>query len=156
MKNPIARKVIGYAFAIVFIVAGWWITAVLVDSPVFATPSAALEALAYQVGDLVAAMEDDAGAPMRALNVDGGASANNFLMQFQADILDRPILRPTNTETTALGAAYLAGLSTGFWPDVDALRALRASDETFKPAMEEAPRHDLLEGWKRAVGRVMP
>ena len=117
---------------------------------------AALEALAYQVGDLVSAMEDDAGSPMRALNVDGGASANDFLMQFQADILDRPIMRPVNTETTALGAAYLAGLQTGFWKDVDALRALRASDESFAPAMDAAVREGLLAGWRKAVGRVMP
>ena len=117
---------------------------------------AALEALAYQVGDLVRAMEDDAGEPMQALNVDGGASANNFLMQFQADILDTSILRPENAETTALGAAYLAGLATGFWADVDELRALRASDEVFNPAMGEAQREELLSGWKKAVGRVMP
>ena len=117
---------------------------------------AALEALAYQVGDLVRAMEDDAGEPMQALNVDGGASANNFLMQFQADILDTSILRPENAETTALGAAYLAGLATGFWADVDELRALRASDEVFNPAMGEAKREELLSGWKKAVARVMP
>lgn len=117
---------------------------------------AALEALAYQVGDLVSAMEDDAGSPMRALNVDGGASANDFLMQFQADILDRPIMRPVNTETTALGAAYLAGLQTGFWKDLDALRALRTSDESFTPAMEADAREGLLSGWRKAVGRVMP
>ncbi len=117
---------------------------------------AALEALAYQVGDLVSAMEDDAGSPMRALNVDGGASANDFLMQFQADILDRPIMRPVNTETTALGAAYLAGLQTGFWKDLDALRALRASDESFTPAMDADAREGFLSGWRKAVGRVMP
>ena len=115
---------------------------------------AALEALAYQVSDLVKAMEDDAGEPMRALNVDGGASANDFLMQFQADVLDRCILRPANTETTALGAAYLAGLATGFWSDVDALRALRASDEAFEPAMTPELRGELLAGWEKAVSRV--
>ncbi|MBQ9955565.1 MAG: glycerol kinase GlpK [Eggerthellaceae bacterium] len=116
---------------------------------------AALEALAYQVSDLVRAMEDDAGAPMRALNVDGGASANDFLMQFQADVLELPIMRPANTETTALGAAYLAGLTTGFWKDVDALRALRASDEAFEPAMDAAQRESLLAGWREAVRRTM-
>ena len=116
---------------------------------------AALEALAYQVSDLVRAMEDDAGSPMRALNVDGGASANDFLMQFQADILDRPIMRPANTETTALGAAYLAGLATGFWPNVEALRELRSSDELFEPSMDASRRDELLDGWKKAVSRVM-
>lgn len=116
---------------------------------------AALEALAYQVSDLVVAMEDDAGSPMKALNVDGGASANDFLMQFQADILDLSLRRPKNTETTALGAAYLAGLATGFWKDVDELRALRETDDAFAPAMGFAERERLLAGWKKAVGRTM-
>lgn len=116
---------------------------------------AALEALAYQVSDLVRAMEDDAGSPMRMLNVDGGASANDFLMQFQADILDKPIMRPANTETTALGAAYLAGLATGFWENVDALKQLRASDTPFEPAMDAEQRAELLGGWSAAVRRAM-
>ena len=116
---------------------------------------AALEALAYQVSDLVVAMEDDAGAPMKALNVDGGASANDFLMQFQSDVLNRPLRRPQNTETTALGAAYLAGLATGFWKSTDELRALRATDDAFEPAMPCSERESLLAGWKKAVGRAM-
>lgn len=116
---------------------------------------AALEALAYQVSDLVEAMQDDAGVPLRALNVDGGASANDFLMQFQADVLACPIQRPANTETTALGAAYLAGLATGFWKDLDALRALRADDEAFSPSMDAERRERLLAGWRQAIGRVM-
>lgn len=116
---------------------------------------AALEALAYQVSDLVEAMQDDAGVLLRALNVDGGASANDFLMQFQADVLGCSIHRPANTETTALGAAYLAGLSTGFWEDLDALRALRADDEVFSSAMDASRRSCLLAGWREAVGRVM-
>ncbi len=81
---------------------------------------AALESLAYQVHDLAVAMEADAGLPLKVLKVDGGASANDFLMQFQSDLLRTPLHRPQNTETTALGVAYLAGLGTGFWKDTEA------------------------------------
>lgn len=116
---------------------------------------AALESLAYQVYDLTCAMEADAGMPLSVLKVDGGASANNFLMQFQSDILQRTLLRPLNTETTALGAAYLAGLASGFWKDRETLCALRASDTRFEPAMDAAWREALLAGWARAVGRTM-
>lgn len=116
---------------------------------------ATLESLAYQVSDLVRAMQSDAPVPLTALNVDGGASANNFLMQFQSDILDVQIRRPQNTETTALGAAFLAGLSTGFFPDLDYLRNLRTSDTVFEPAMDVQTRDRLLEGWKDAVRRTM-
>ena len=115
---------------------------------------AALESLAYQVKDLVDAMEADAGVPLSALFVDGGASSNDFLMQFQADILDTPLRRPANAETTALGAAYLAGLSTGFWSCLDDLRALRAADEVFRPAMGAAVRAGLVDGWHAAVDRT--
>lgn len=115
---------------------------------------AALESLAYQVHDLVEAMEADAGVPLSVLKVDGGASANDFLMQFQSDILNTPLERPQNAETTALGAAYLAGLATGFWSDIDQLRALHTSASSCTPAMDDARRGILLEGWSQAVGRT--
>ena len=115
---------------------------------------AALEALAYQVADLVAAMEDDAGLAMSSLNVDGGACANNFLMQFQADIMDRTLRRPENREATALGAAYLAGLTTGYWKDTAALRALRSSDVVFNSKMQEDERANKMSLWRDAVKRV--
>ena len=116
---------------------------------------AALEAIAYQVSDLAVAMEADAGAPIATLNVDGGASRNNFLMQFQADILGCELRRPQNTETTALGAAYLAGLATGFWGCVDELRALRASDDLFTRKMDPSKASELFAGWHEAVRRTI-
>lgn len=116
---------------------------------------AALEALAYQVYDLASAMQADAGVELSQLNVDGGASANDFLLQFQSDVLRTQIRRPANVETTALGAAFLAGLTSGFWKDVDELKALRASDEVFEPKMEQARVDELLGGWKEAVKRTM-
>lgn len=116
---------------------------------------AALESLAYQVYDLVVAMQADAGVPLSVLNVDGGASANDFLMQFQCDLLRTPLRRPQNAETTALGAAYLAGLHTGFWKDIDCLRDLRSGDATYSPCMEDARHAALLAGWKQAVRRTM-
>jgi glycerol kinase len=115
---------------------------------------AALEALAYQVYDLVVAMEADAGIPLKELNVDGGASANNFLMQFQSDILGKPLRRPENVETTALGAAYLAGLATGFWGSTDELRALRANDALYLPDENDELLATRLAGWKEAVART--
>lgn len=115
---------------------------------------AALEALAYQVYDLVSAMEVDADMPLRVLNVDGGASANDFLMQFQSDILSKPLRRPENVETTALGAAYLAGLSTGFWAGLDDLKALRSGDVTYLPEKNDERLAARLAGWKEAVGRT--
>ncbi len=115
---------------------------------------AALEALAYQMSDLCAAMEADAGAPMAELNVDGGASANNFLMQFQSDIINTRIRRPQNTETTALGAAFLAGLTTGFWESLDQLKALRSGDDVFEPVMSAERVAALKAGWKEAVSRA--
>ncbi len=115
---------------------------------------AALEALAYQVYDLASAMEADAGMPIKALNVDGGASANDFLMQFQSDVLKTPLRRPQNIETTALGAAYLAGLATGFWSSLDDVRSLRASDDVFLPDADDVRIAANLAGWKEAVSRT--
>lgn len=116
---------------------------------------AALESLAYQVHDLVGAMESDAGRKIELLNVDGGASRNNFLMQFQSDILRTTLLRPHNIESTALGAAYLAGLSSGFWESIDELSSLRTDAQTFDPQMSEQERLRLLDGWSSAVERTL-
>lgn len=114
---------------------------------------AALEAIAYQTRELVDAMEADSGQRLRELRVDGGASANNFLMQFQADILGRPVVRPADIETTALGAAYLAGLATGVWSGTGELESFWRAERTFEPAMSEDQRTALLDGWKQAVAR---
>ncbi len=112
---------------------------------------AALESIAYQTVDLVEAMAADAGHSVESLRVDGGASANNFLMQFQADLLNTPVVRPQNTETTALGAAMLAGLTVNFWDGPDALAHLNPPEQTFVPTMSEDQRQTLLEAWHRAV-----
>jgi glycerol kinase len=116
---------------------------------------AALEAIAYQTRDLVEAMERDSGVPLRELRVDGGAAANNFLMQFQADVLAKPVVRPACTETTALGAAFLAGLAVGVWKNTDELEALWKKDRVFEPAMPASEREQLYAGWKQAVERVL-
>ena len=115
---------------------------------------AALESLAYQVHDLVVAMEADSGVKLSELNVDGGASKNDFLMQFQCDMLRTSLHRPQNAETTAVGAAYLAGLSTGFWESTDQLRGLRTTDDVYEPQMDHTRHAELLEGWRRAVGHT--
>ena len=116
---------------------------------------AALEALAYQISDLADAMAADAGGALGVLNVDGGASANDFLMQFQADLLGRELRRPANTETTSLGAAYLAGLASGFWSGTDELRGLRETDDVFRRTMDPSRVDVLLAGWHDAVRRVL-
>lgn len=116
---------------------------------------AALEALAYQIRDLADAMAADAGGALDVLNVDGGASANDFLMQFQADLLGCELRRPANTETTSLGAAYLAGLASGFWSGTDELRGLRETDDVFRRAMDPSQVDVLLAGWHDAVRRVL-
>ena len=115
---------------------------------------AALESIAYQTGDVLRAMERDAGMPLRELRVDGGASANNFLMQFQADILGRTLRRPMIRETTALGAAYLAGLATGVWQDLADIRRQWTLDRLYEPEMDEATRTRLQAGWHKAVDRA--
>ena len=114
---------------------------------------AAQESIAYQVADLVRAMEADTGVPLTQLKADGGASRDRFLMQFQADILDRQVRRPMIRETTALGAAYLAGLAAGVWKDREEITHLWACDTTYTPDMDPARRAALMEDWHRAVGR---
>ena len=116
---------------------------------------AAQESIAYQTRDLAAAMEKDTGLSLPALKVDGGASRDRFLMQFQADILNRPVLRPVVRETTALGAACLAGLAVGFWSSEEELRSLWRQDTAFAPSMEASRREELLRGWDKAVGRSL-
>ena len=116
---------------------------------------AAQESIAYQSADLVTAMEKDTGMPIPELKVDGGASRDRFLMQFQADILAKPVRRPMIRETTALGAAYLAGLAVGVWDSRDTLARLWKCDTTFAPDMDAARRESLLQGWRKAVGRSL-
>ena len=116
---------------------------------------ACLESIDYQVYDLVAAMQRDADVKITNLNVDGGASANNFLMQFQADILDANVVRPMVTETTALGASYLAGLTIGYWKDIDDIRSNVEVDKVFVPHMDERTRRDLIQGWQKAVRQTL-
>ena len=101
--------------------------------------------------DLLQAMRDASGIDIRALQVDGGAAANDFLMQFQSDISDAKIIRPGCIETTALGAAYLAGLAAGYWKDTEDVLKNRTIDRTFEPEIGKAKRDELLGGWKRAV-----
>ncbi|KYD22928.1 MAG: glycerol kinase [Caldibacillus debilis] len=112
---------------------------------------ATLESLAYQTKDVLAAMEADSGIALKALRVDGGAVKNDFLMQFQSDILNVPVDRPIINETTALGAAYLAGLAVGYWESQEEIANQWAIDKTFKPQMDENERNRLYEGWKKAV-----
>ncbi len=115
---------------------------------------ATLESLAYQVYDILGAMEKDAKAPLAGLRVDGGACANNFLMQFQADMLGTEVIRPQCIETTALGAAYLGGLAVGFWKNRDEIRENWAVERVFTPQMEAEKREKLLKGWHKAVKRA--
>ena len=114
---------------------------------------AALEATAFQTRDVTAAMEQDSGIPLNLLRVDGGMVENDLLMQFQADILDRPVVRSQAKEMTALGAAYAAGLATGFFKDLDELRARWSAGKEWRPAMEVARRERLYRSWKKAVTR---
>ena len=112
---------------------------------------AALESIAFQTADVLAAMEQDAGVKLKSLKGDGGASANNFLMQFQSDILGAEVRRPECIETTALGAACLAGLAVGYWKDLKEIRENWQLGSVFLPAMEKEKRESLLKGWKKAV-----
>jgi len=116
---------------------------------------AALESIAYQSADLVAAMVADAEQPVTSLRVDGGAVVNDFLMQFQADILDVSLIRPKYVETTALGAGMLAGLATGVWDGPDALLDINPPEHTFEPAMSQDQRESLMDGWHRAIQKTL-
>lgn len=116
---------------------------------------AAQESIAYQSAELLTAVEQDTGITLSELNVDGGASRDNFLMQFQADIMNKTIRRPMIRETTALGAAYLAGLATGVWGGLDEIRTHWKLDQLYQPKMEQPERQRLLRGWKRAVERTL-
>jgi glycerol kinase len=115
---------------------------------------AALESIAYQTADVLAAMEADSGVAVAELRVDGGATVNDTLMQFQADILGVPLVRPKIWETTALGAAYLAGLATGFWKDADELQSQWQRQRTFHPAMDRERVEELKRGWRKTVDRA--
>lgn len=112
---------------------------------------AVLESIAYQAGDVLNAMEADSGINIKALKTDGGASANNFLMQVQADIIDIPVLRQACGESTAAGAAALAGLATGFWKDMEEISANINTDKTFYPAITKEEREKMISGWKRSI-----
>jgi glycerol kinase len=116
---------------------------------------AALDSIAYQVNDVMEATEQDLGRRIGSLRVDGGAAANDYLMQFQADLIGRPVARPQVAETTALGAALLAGLAVGVWRSASEAAVLRKIERVFKPAMKKRERAQLIEGWRAAVGRVL-
>ncbi len=116
---------------------------------------AALESIAYSTGDVLSVMEEDSGIPLSVIKADGGASMNNFLMQFQSDIIDRKVIRPSSHETTALGAAYLSGLASGFWESTGQLEKIWKEDKVFTPHMESKTRKKLLTGWKKAVSRSL-
>lgn len=115
---------------------------------------ACLEALGYQVHDVLRGMEADAGLSVKHLSVDGGACRNNFMLEFCANMLDVEICRPNNVETTAAGAAFLAGLATGFWKNIDELRDLHSFERVFSPCMEETQRKQLLAAWHDALLRT--
>jgi len=116
---------------------------------------ATLEAIAYQVKDILNAMEEDSGIKLKSMRVDGGAVVNDFLMQFQSDMIGVPVVRPKVTETTALGAAYLAGLAAGFWKDRDEIALQWLTDKTFSPKLSTEKVNELYAGWKTAVNAAM-
>lgn len=116
---------------------------------------AALDSIAYQTMDVLKAMEADAGIAIKELRVDGGATANNLLMQFQSDLLNTKVIRPTVVETTALGAAYLAGLAVGYWSSMEEIQQQWQMETIFSPAMPETKREQLANGWKRAIKTTM-
>jgi len=125
------------------------------DTTVGHIARATVDAMAYQSRDVLTAMQQDAGVGLAALRVDGGASVNNSLLQFQADLLDVTVRRPVVAETTALGAAYLAGLAVGYWKDLDDVASNWALDREFTPNMDPARRKTLTRGWDRAVERSL-
>ena len=110
-----------------------------------------MESIAYQTNDILEVMEKESGVDITALKVDGGASMNNFLMQFQADIRNTNVLRPKCVETTALGAAYLAGTAVGYWKNTEDIRSNWSLSKTFSPCITDAVRDEQIMGWKRAV-----
>ena len=112
---------------------------------------ATLESLAYQVNDVLVAMKADSGIDLAALKVDGGASANDFLMQTQANIINAPVNRPQCVETTAMGAAYLAGLAVGYWESKEDVIKNWAIDQTFEPKIDDEQRNKMIKGWNKAV-----
>ncbi len=114
---------------------------------------AALESICYQTREVLEAMEADSGFKLQSLKVDGGATANDFLMQYQADILGADVIRPQITETTSLGAAYAAGLAVGFWDSLESLRSNWQVADVWQPTMDEQARETAYAGWKRAVER---
>ena len=116
---------------------------------------AALESICYQTREVLEAMNADSGVPLKALKVDGGATANNFLMQLQADILGTEVIRPRVAETTSLGAAYAAGLAVGYWENLDSLRANWQVDRRWQAQIDEAQRESGFAGWKKAVARTL-
>jgi glycerol kinase len=113
---------------------------------------AALESIAFQTMDVVNAMQADANLTVKELRVDGGATANNFLMQFQSDLLNTKVIRPKVTETTALGAAYLAGLAVGFWENMEAIQSQWQVDRIFESSINDEERQQIAANWKRAIG----
>jgi len=115
---------------------------------------AALESIALQSKELIDAMEADSGETIRELRVDGGAAVNNFLMQFQADILGKPVVRPVDVETTALGAAYLAGIAEKVWSGAGEVESFWRVDRYFEPQMQADRRMEWIDGWRRAVARA--
>ena len=115
---------------------------------------AALEGIAFQIADIIDAMETDSGVPLKELRVDGGAARNNLLMQIQADLLGVPVTRPSNPETTVLGATYLAGLAVGFWPDRETIAKQWQVDRRFTPAIDETERRARHAGWSQALARA--
>ena len=115
---------------------------------------AAIQGIGFQVNDLIKSMESDVEKEITELRVDGGASANNVLMQFQADLINNKVIRPKVLETTSLGAAYLAGLAVGYWKDIDEIKVQWKEDKTFKPEMDESKKEDLLKFWNKAVKRT--
>jgi len=116
---------------------------------------AAVDAMAYQTRDVLEVMQQESGLPLTTLKVDGGAAANSMMLQFQADLLNVPVRRPVVAETTALGAAYLAGLAVGYWESQDDIRGNWALDREFSPGMSAAERERLYGGWKKAVERSL-
>ena len=125
------------------------------DTSIGHVARATVDAMAYQSRDLLMLMQQEAGLRLTSLKVDGGASANNSLLQFQADLLGTAVRRPVVAETTALGAAYLAGLAVGYWQDFEDVARNWALDREFTPRMESAVRTKLTKGWERAVQRSL-